>query len=109
MGVLSAVVAGLTTTAKADNKNMWVLAMIDGPQEPHHVCHLLEPVFREILSLQTEGIEVFNALTRSTMRVRIGPGLSSNDLPASAKIGAHSGHGAYVMCRYCWYRGCVCG
>lgn len=109
VGVLSAVVAGLSNTAKAQGKNMWVLAIIDGPQEPKHVSALLEPVFLELQRLSIDGVNVYNAMTSTFMNVLIGPGVSSNDLPASAKLGAHAGHGAFVMCRFCWYRGSVCG
>jgi hypothetical protein len=109
IGILSAAVAGFTVADKANTKHIMVLSVIDGPDEPKHMSTLLDPLFQELQTLCTEGMQVFNAYLGTSHKAMVAPGLSTNDLPASSKIGAHASHSAYLMCRHCWYRGVVCG
>ncbi len=61
--------------------------LLDGPREPKFVYSLLEPVFQELERLFQDGIEVFDSLTSSVVRIRAGIVGTVNDLPASAKLG----------------------
>jgi hypothetical protein len=55
VGVLTASVANLSTTLRADRVNTWILAVLDGPREPAHTLYCLAPVFLELRHLEQQG------------------------------------------------------
>jgi hypothetical protein len=109
VGILTATVANLTSTLRADRANTWVLAVLEGPREPAHTFYCLAPVFLELRDLDQNGIEVYDALTDSLIRVHVSCGPVSADVPACAKLGDHRGHGGFQPCISCNHTGSVCG
>ena len=109
VGILTATIANLTTTLRADRANTWVLAVLEGPREPAHTFYCLAPVFLELRELGESGIEVYDALTESMLRVHISCGPVSADVPACAKLGDHRGHSGFQPCISCNHTGCLCG
>jgi hypothetical protein len=109
VGVLTASVANLSTTLRADRVNTWILAVLDGPREPAHTLYCLAPVFLELRHLEQNGMDVYDALTNSTIRLHVACGPVSADVPACAKLGDHRGHSGFQPCIACNHMGCVCG
>ena len=109
VGVLTASVANLTTTLRADRANTWVLAVLEGPREPSHTFYCLAPVFLELREMEQSGIHVYDSLTDSMITVHVDSGPVSADVPACAKLGDHRGHGGFQPCISCNHTGSVCG
>ena len=109
VGVLTATVANLTTTHRAVRANTWVLSVLEGPREPAHTFYCLAPVFIELRELERNGMEVYDDLTDSLIRVHVSCGPVSADVPACAKLGDHRGHSGFQPCIACNHMGCVCG
>ena len=109
VGILTATVANLNCTLRAVRANTWVLAVLEGPREPAHTFYCLAPAFLELRDLDLNGIEVYDALTDSLIRVHVSCGPVSADVPACAKLGDHRGHGGFQPCISCNHTGCVCG
>ena len=109
VGVLTATVANLSTTHRADRANTWILSVLEGPREPAHTFYCLAPVFLELRDLEQRGMEVYDALTESTIRVHLSCGPVSADVPACAKLGDHRGHSGFQPCISCNHTGSVRG
>jgi len=109
VGVLTATVANLSTTHRADRANIWILSVLEGPREPAHTFYCLAPVFLELRDLEQRGMEVYDALTECTIRVHLSCGPVSADVPACAKLGDHTGHSGFQPCISCNHTGSVCG
>jgi len=107
VGILTATIANLSTTLRADRANTWVLAVLEGPREPAHTFYCLAPVFLELRELGESGIEVYDALTDSMLRVHVSCGPVSADVPACAKLGDHRGHSGFQPCISCNHTGCL--
>ena len=109
VGVLTVTPANLTSAERAYRQNCWVLAVIEGPNEPKHVFDCLRPCFEELSAIEQRGINVFDSLTRTFQTIYVSASLVSADTPACARLGNHVGHGAYQSCISCNYMACVCG
>ena len=109
VGVLTVSPANLTATERAKRINTWILAVIEGPNEPAHVMECLRPCFEEIRSIMDSGVEVFDVGTMSQIKVHVSAPIVSADVPACAKLGNLYGHSSYFPCVSCDYKGAVCG
>ena len=109
IGVLTVTPANLTCSDRAARSNTWVLAVLEGPKEPTHVFHSLEPCFTELRKLQEHGLQVYDVCTGQHIQVHASCAIVCADVPACAKLGNHVGHSAYIPCISCDYIGCVCG
>ena len=109
IGVLTATVANLSTTDRADRRNTWILTILEGPKEPSHLFYCVATAFLEMRSLEMQGARVFDSLTEEWQDIFISVGLVSADTPAAAKLGDHAGHGGYQPCISCKYMGTICG
>eukprot|EP00300_Choanocystis_sp_HF-7_P014016 c18539_g1_i1.p1 GENE.c18539_g1_i1~~c18539_g1_i1.p1 ORF type:complete len:559 (+),score=34.68 c18539_g1_i1:362-2038(+) len=109
LGVLTLTVANLPCTERAKLSNMWVLAVLEGPSEPHHTYWMLERTFSELRCAERDGILVWDALTQSELLVHGSCVFVAADTPACAKLGAHVGHSGYRACISCGYQGRLCG
>ena len=109
VGVLVATPANLSSLERARRKHSWVLAVIEGPDEPTHVIECLRPCFEELRFFDDHGLEVFDSLTSKSAHIYISSPLVSADVPACARLGNHVGHRAYFACIACDYKACVCG
>ena len=101
VGVLSCCPANLTMNERSDLDNMFVLAVIEGPNEPVHTLALLQPVFKKIAVLGRDGVKVFDCLSNREIIVHAGVGLCVCDTPAAARLGAFIGHSGYMPCVKC--------
>ena len=109
IGVLTATVANLSTTDRAELRNTWILTILEGPKEPSHLFYCVATAFLEMRALELQGLRVFDALTEEWQDIYISVGLVSADTPAAAKLGDHAGHGGYQPCISCKYMGTICG
>ena len=109
IGVFTVSPANLACADRAKRINTWVLAIIEGPNEPTHVIECLRPCFEEIREFASRGVEVFDAATNKSLRVFISAPVVSADVPACAKLGNLYGHSSYFPCISCEYQGVVCG
>ena len=109
VGVLSCAPANLSLQQRSDMSNIFVLAVIEGPSEPLHTLALLQPVFKKFASIDAEGLNVFDSLTKRDITVHATVGLCVCDSPATSKLGAFIGHSAYMSCFRCCYKACLCG
>ena len=109
VGVLSCCPANFTLQQRSDLRNIFVLAVIEGPSEPVHTLALLQPVFKKFAQIDTHGLKVFDSITKTTIIVHASVGLCVSDTPATAKLGAFIGHSGYMPCFRCCYKACLCG
>ena len=109
VGILTVSPGNLTSAQRAKRKNTWILAVIEGPNEPGHVIECVRPCFDEIRTISESGLAVFDAATMSNILVFVTSPLVSADVPACAKLGNLYGHSSYYPCVSCNYRGAVCG
>ena len=109
VGVLTLSPANLSSADRAKRVNTWVIAIIEGPNEPAHVHECLRPCFEEIRDIALRGVEVFDVGTMSRLIVHVTAPVVSADVPACAKLGNLYGHSSYFPCVSCEYKGAVCG
>ena len=109
VGVLSCCPANFTLQQRSDLRNLFVLAVIEGPSEPVHTLSLLQPVFKKIAEINMNGLKVFDSITNTSILVHASVGLCVSDTPATAKLGAFIGHSGYMPCFRCCYKACLCG
>ena len=109
VGILTVSPGNLTSRERAKRMNTWILAVIEGPNEPAHVIECLRPSFEEIRKISDVGVNVFDAATMSNMQLFVTAPLVSADVPACAKLGNLYGHSSYFPCVSCDYKGAVCG
>ena len=109
VGVLSCCPANFSLQQRSDLRNLFVLAVIEGPSEPVHTLALLQPVFKKIAEINMNGLKVFDSITNTSILVHASVGLCVSDTPATAKLGAFIGHSGYMPCFRCCYKACLCG
>ena len=109
VGILTVAPANLTSQNRAKRLNTWILAVIEGPDEPGHVIECIRPCFDEMRLLGDVGVEVFDVVTMKHIRIHVSCPLVSADVPACAKLGNLYGHSSYFPCVSCEYQGVVCG
>ena len=109
VGILTVSPGNLSSRDRAKRNNTWILAVIEGPNEPGHVVECVRPCFDEIRSISDSGFEVFDVATMTNLVVFVSSPLVSADVPACAKLGNLYGHSSYFPCVSCEYRGVVCG
>ena len=109
IGILTVSPANLSSSDRAKRINTWILAVIEGPDEPTHVIECIRPCFEEIRRISDHGLEVFDAATRQPFHLFVSAPLVSADSPACAKLGNLYGHSSYFPCVACEYKGVVCG
>ncbi|KAG2223197.1 hypothetical protein INT45_011543 [Circinella minor] len=74
-----------------ENKRMIQLAIIPGPKEPKDLVSFLEPMLKELESLQDVGMDVKGDdgnIYHAKVHLLIGTG----DIPAAAKLMLYKGH-----------------
>lgn len=85
-------------------ENIYLVAIIPGPQEPHlhQLNHLLEPLVDELLQFWDRGVYVSGAAGRATgllVRAAVIPLVC--DLPALRKTAGFAHHSARRFCSFC--------
>ena len=100
VGVMYLSVLNLPSPERYKVKNIFLLGVIPGPDEPRHdINSFLRPLVDELLVLVDKGIEVQHQ--NGTVNLKCVLGCVACDIPASRKVSGFIGHSARLGCSRC--------
>ena len=102
VGAIYITVLNLPSTQRYKLENMFLVAILPGPDEPKHdINEFLRPLVDELLTLWDKGIQV--KLSEScSITVKCAIGCLSCDIPASRKVAGFIGHSGRLGCSKCF-------
>ncbi len=103
-----ATLLNLAPSERFKAKNMLLLSIIPGPNEPKDLTSFLRPFIDEVIDLSCKGRKMFEWWDGITRNVRVRLLFVLGDLPAMKKLTHLKGYNGLVPCRYCTIRGIFC-
>lgn len=101
VGAIYFTVLNLPGTEHYKMKNVFLVAILPGSDEPKHdMNEFLQPLVEDLLSLWERGIQV-KGPDGSSVTVKCAVGCLACDIPASRKAAGFVGHSARLGCSKC--------
>lgn len=101
VGAIYFTVLNLPAAERYKMKNVFLVAILPGPDEPKHDMNsFLKPLVDDLLNLRKEGIQV-NFPDGSSVTVKCVVGCLACDIPASRKAAGFIGHSGRLGCSKC--------
>ena len=100
VGVMYVTVLNLPSFERYKMKNVFLVGLIPGPDEPKHdINYFLRPFVDELLTLWEQGISVKSPTGRVTVKCALA--CVACDIPAARKVSGFIGHSGRLGCSKC--------
>ena len=109
VGVMSVGILNYSCVERARTGAIWPVMVLSGPKQLHHMYAATKEMLAAINEMWVDGVMVYDALTKSKLKVHVAVAQVVADRPAAAKIGEYKGHSSYFACHRCHYKASVCG
>ena len=108
IGLLSVSILNFSCYERGRTGAIWPVMVLSGPSQVPRMYSVMKDVFSAVNDMYSNGVAVYDELTKSNLRVHVAVAQVVADRPAGAKIGEYKGHSSYFACHRCHYKGAIC-